>query len=78
MDKLSLIINRWDPANLMTHAPDDEYELEIKMIKEILKKTENEHELAKGIQEVFLETVGETFFKKSFEQCFEISKEIIV
>lgn len=77
VDKLTELINRWDPTKVMSHAPDDEYELEIGMIKQLLEKTEDPRELANGIQNIFLETCGVEFFHKSFEECLEISKEII-
>lgn len=77
MDTLTSIINEWDPTNLMKHAPDDEYELEIGMIREMLDKTDNEYDLAKGIQNIFLETCGKEFFKKSLEDCILIASKIL-
>lgn len=77
MDKLTTIINNWDPTNLMSHAPDDEYDLEINMIAELLRKTNNENELAKGIQNIFLDACGEVFFKKDFEDCLDIARKIL-
>lgn len=77
MDKLTIIINEWDPTNLMSHAPDDEYELEIGMIRQILDKIDNEYDLAKGIQNIFLETCGNEFFKKSLDDCLIIAKKIM-
>ncbi len=77
MDKLTWIINSWDPTNLMSHAPAEEYNLEIQMIADLLKKTNDENELAKGIQDIFLNTCGEVFFKKSFEECLDIAKNIL-
>lgn len=77
MHKLIEIINSWDPTNLMLHAPDDEYNLEIKMIEELLKTTSSEEELAKGIQNIFLETCGDQFFSKNFEECITIARRIL-
>ena len=77
MHKLTEIINAWDPTNLMLHAPDDEYNLEIKMIGELLKTTSSEEELAEGIQSIFLETCGDEFFKKNFEECITIARKIL-
>ncbi|AIF51661.1 DUF1871 family protein [Pelosinus sp. UFO1] len=69
MDELTEIINAWDPTNLMLHAPDDEYNLEIKMIEELLKTTSSEEELAKGIPNIFLETCG--------DECITIARKIL-
>jgi hypothetical protein len=77
LNKLTEIINAWDPTNLMSHAPDDEYNLEIKMIGELLKTTSSEKELAKGIQKIFLETCGDEFFKEAFEECITIARKIL-
>lgn len=77
MDKLTEIINNWDPTNLMAHAPDDEYELEVERINELLMKTEDEYELAKGIKNIFLETCGPEFFKKDFRECLGVARKIL-
>jgi len=77
MDKLTEIINNWDPTNLMAHAPDDEYELEVERINELLKKTDDEYELASGIQNIFLETCGQEFFTKEFTECLEVARKIL-
>jgi hypothetical protein len=77
MDKLTKIINEWDPTHLLSHAPDDEYNLEIQMIEEVLKKTNNENELAKKIHDIFLDTCGKVFFEQSFEDCLDVAKTIL-
>lgn len=77
MDKLTKIINEWDPTNLMSHAPDDEYELEIEKIKKALESTDNELELAKSIMSIFLESSGEEFFKKTLDDCILVARKIL-
>ncbi|MED4781964.1 DUF1871 family protein [Brevibacillus choshinensis] len=77
MDKLTELINSWDPTNLMSHAPDDEYELEVQMIKQLLITTLDDNDLAKGIQNIFLETCGSVFFKKNYEECLVVAKKIL-
>ena len=77
MDKLTWIINSWDPTNLMSHAPAEEYNLEIQMIADLLKRTNDENELAKGIQDIFLNTCGKVFFKKTFKECLDVAKNIL-
>ena len=77
MDKLTQIINEWDPTNLMAHAPDDEYDLEIEKIKKVLELTNDENEIAKSIMSIFIETCGEEFFKKTIEECTIVARKII-
>ncbi|KYZ75243.1 hypothetical protein AXX12_13855 [Anaerosporomusa subterranea] len=77
MDRLTEIINEWDPIDLMSHAPDDEYELEIKMIRNIINDISNEFEVAQIIYDIFLETCGKELFKKSVEDCAIIAKKIM-
>jgi hypothetical protein len=77
MDKLTGIINEWDPLNLMAHAPADEYELEVKMIKQLLNEVREELELAKGIRSIFLQTSGNEFFKKDLEECLAVARKIL-
>lgn len=77
MDMLTKIINEWDPTNLMSHAPDDEYELEIEKIRKALESTNNEFELAKTIMNIFLESSGEEFYKKTLEECVLVARRIL-
>lgn len=77
MDKLTRIINSWDPIDVMSHAPDDEYNLEVEMIANLLKKTTDVNELAKGISDIFLDTCGKVFFKKSLKECLDTAKKIL-
>lgn len=77
LDWLSIILNEWDAIDLMSHAPDDEYNLEVKKIRTLLQKTSDVKELAKGIQEIFLDTCGSDVFKKTYEDCLPIAKKIL-
>ncbi len=76
MDKISKIINEWDPMNLMNHAPDDEYCFEISMIKESMKNIQNEQEFAKKIQEIFISQCGENY-DFSIDKCTLVARKIL-
>ena len=58
------IIDCWDPIDLLYHAPDDEYCVEIMAIERLCKQTTNVNSLAAGIYSVFCRAfVGE--FRKT-------------
>lgn len=61
----------------MSHAPDDEYELEIEKIRDLLNTVKTASGLAIEIHRIFLDTCGEEFFKKTYQDCFIIAKKII-
>ncbi|OAB42097.1 DUF1871 family protein [Paenibacillus antarcticus] len=71
------IITTWDPQNLMTHAPDDEYDYEAKRIENCMIFVESEEDLSERIKQVFFEQFGDDF-TKSLEECLKIAKQIIV
>lgn len=78
MDKISNIINEWDPIGLFPMAPEDEYEEEIKKIKILLQQSDLEAEqIAQGIQEIFIAAFGDDVFRQSKENCMKIAKTII-
>lgn len=52
------IIDEWDPINLLPHAPDDEYESEIKDIVNQLYTVESSEGLAVVIHNVFVNWFG--------------------
>ncbi|EYE87193.1 hypothetical protein Q428_14670 [Fervidicella metallireducens AeB] len=72
------IIDKWDPIDLLSHAPDDEYHSEISEIGELLKTSSNDLELiADGIYTVFSKSFrGE--FSKTKDECKEIAKLILM
>ena len=77
MNTIKLIINDWDPINLLIHAPDDEYHSEIREIERLLKTTKNYTDLAEGIYDVFIEAFGNNSFKKSKSECRIIAQKIL-
>jgi len=76
MDKITEIINRWDPAKLMSHAPDDEYNSEVSRIIEVLKFENDSVNLANAIKDIFNESFGEDLVN-DFEIYKEIANEIL-
>lgn len=52
------VIDEWDPINLLSHAPDDEYEPEIRDIVKQLPTVESVDELALVMNEIFVKWFG--------------------
>lgn len=76
MSKTKRIINEWDPMNLLSHAPDDEYDDEIILIDDFLDHTSDVNELAFEIKFIFIKMFGDDF-KKSYDDCLEIAKQLL-
>lgn len=77
INTVKTIINDWDPLNLLSHAPDDEYNTEIKEIEKLLETTKNCTDLAEGIYSIFIRFFGENSFKKSKPECILIAQRIL-
>ena len=77
MDFVKRIIDEWDPIDLLSHAPDDEYHSEIEEIGYLLHMTDDSVELAEGIFNVFVESFGNDTFNKSKEECEHIAQILL-
>lgn len=79
IDKVTKVINDWDPLDLFPYAPKDEYSLEIAKILHFLEKKENHDEniLGEEIYKIFLKTLGNDLFKENVEKCFELARKIL-
>ena len=67
-------IDKWDPINLLPHAPSDEYDIES---REILSKFQYDIEQNGMVMyEVFSKAFGTTF-TKNVNECINISKKIM-
>lgn len=67
-------IDKWDPIDLLNHAPPDEYDIES---MEISSKFEhNAEQNGMIIYEVFSEAFGITF-TKSIDECICIAKKMM-
>lgn len=70
-------INRWDPINLLSHAPKDEYSKEISCITQMLSFAKAPKKLAEVIYNEFQKKFGADVFKKEFDSCLIIAEEIL-
>ena len=70
------IINLWDPLDLLSWAPDDEYSSEIAAIEQLIKTTNDYAQLGEGIYQVFLTAFGPDSFQKTKQECAEIAMKI--
>ena len=77
MDLVKKIINEWDPIELLCHAPDEEYDLEVEEIAQLLKQTEDSSELARGIHTIFTRSFGPNIFNKSIGECRYIADALL-
>lgn len=77
MNDIKKIINDWDPIDLLSHAPDDEYHSEIKEIEKLLETTKSYTDLAEGIYNIFITFFGNNTFKKSKFECILIAQKIL-
>jgi len=78
-EKVTEIINEWDPLELLPFAPKDEYSFEVNELLSFLE-SKNSHStnfLGKKIYEVFLEALGENVFTCTIEDCNKIATKII-
>lgn len=71
------IIDRWDPIDLLSHAPGDEYHSEVEKVEKLLRITKDCEAIADGIFTVFVNAFGEDVFKKTKQDCIEIANRIL-
>ena len=73
------IIDFWDPVKLLSFAPQDEYDFEIKQIKNkmLINKDIKTDELALVIQTVFKNAFGEDVYYSDENIEFDIAKKIL-
>ncbi len=72
------IIDEWDPIDLFPYVPEDEYEVEIRLIEDKLYTygNWNEHSLADYIFELFSGRFGSVFMS-SRTVCLEVAGAIL-
>ncbi len=71
------IIDWWDPIDLISHAPGDEYHSEVEKVEDLLRITKDHEVIADGILTIFLNAFGEDVFKKTKQDCIEIANKIL-
>jgi len=72
------VIDEWDPINLLSHAPNNEYHSEIEEIEQLLKHVKDCDLLAEGIYHVFLKSFGEISFCKTRSECIVIAQKLLM
>jgi len=78
INSVKAIIDDWDPIDLLYHAPDDEYNMEIAEIEQMVKSTGGDVRLlASEIYDLFLRSFGEVTFKTPYSECVSVAKKII-
>lgn len=77
MNYIKVIIDCWDPMDLLSHSPSDEYHSEITEIEDLINSSKDITELTEGIYQVFVRSFGENNFCKSRSECAVIARKII-
>lgn len=79
MEKITKIINDWDPIGVFPMAPKDEYVNEIKKIYEYVYSNQNlqTRTLAEAINKIFVETFGADVYDENLEQCILVAEKIL-
>lgn len=67
-------IDKWDPIDLLAHAPSDEYDIESREILSRFRQDIEQNGMI--IYEVFLKAFGTTF-TKNVNECVNIAKKIM-
>lgn len=79
MERITQIINDWDPIGFFPMVLKDEYINEIKKISEFVCSNHNlqVQPLAQAINKIFIETFGTDVYNEDLEQCTVIAKRIL-
>lgn len=77
MSSIKAIINQWDPADLLMHAPENEYHSEIKAIETFVETCSDVVVLAEYIHEIFLHAFSSDVFTASTKDCEKIARAIV-
>lgn len=79
VEKITKIINAWDPIGFFPMAPIDEYVNEIKKIYEYVHSNQKLQirTLAETINRIFVETFGADVYEEDLEQCILVAERIL-
>lgn len=77
MNFIKRVVDEWDPIDLLSHSPNDEYHSEIEEIQKLLSKTDDLDELAEGVFKIFVKSFGEEVFNKRKAECEKIAQNLI-
>ncbi len=71
-------IDKWDPIDMFPHAPADEYENEVALLKEFIRANKVTRDtLAEEIHRVFTNQFGKEVFKCNKAECNAVAEKII-
>lgn len=78
IEKLTQIINEWDPIGIISFTPENEYETEIKEIEKFLEVCNKDDitSLAEKIMIIFSQSFGSNIFTKQLQECKVIAQKI--
>lgn len=76
-NRIKVAIDQWDPVDLLSHAPKDEYDQEIRRIIELSSDANTVESLGKIIYEVFSESFGNVSFDYDLDECKHVASEIL-
>ena len=76
-NKVKTVIDNWDPIELLTYAPKDEYALECKKIYNLITSNTSVEFIARTIFTVFAQSFGKELFNKTLKECTVIAKKIL-
>jgi hypothetical protein len=76
---ITKIINEWDPIDLLSFTPEDEYSWEINEITNAtaLNDQRDTMALANEIDKIFAESFGRSTYTKTIEDSIIIAKKIL-
>ena len=77
MDVVKTVIHKWDPINLLSLPPEDEYHSEIRTIECLIYLAKDYLDLADAIYDVFLKSFGGLAFQKTKADCVVIAQKIL-
>lgn len=78
MDEIMKIINEWDPIGFFPMAPKDEYINEITKIYNLMISDRGiqSEQLAKAINEIFIDTFGNDVYEENIVDCRKVANEL--
>lgn len=79
IDKITKIINDWDPIDLLPMAPEDEYIKEIEFINKFINYNYevSEDNLAVEIHQLFKKSFGSDVYSCDQKECLKIARKIL-
>lgn len=80
-EKIKQIIDEWDPIDLLSHAPKDEYDEETKEVSKLISATNEAitvELIGKIIYTVFSKHFGSNTFTCNLDECMCVAEKIII